>query len=92
MLIHTAVTFNKLCLKQIVTNCLKSSTSRQLFSKESRNLLGCDRDNDPRGSGRCGQFAALKSKVKVITKFAHRGSGRLEKGFLGFTNILVAQA
>lgn len=102
MSIHTAVTLTSLLfvsllvskqgMIQISSNSLQFSKSRQLLSEEAQNLLGCDLDNDPRGSGRCRQFGITAAAVEVITKFAHRGSGRFEIGFLGLRNIFIAQA
>lgn len=100
MSIHTAVTFTsklfvsllvgKQGMRKISSNCIKYNKSRQIFSAESRIIRGGDRENDPRGSGRCSQSGITAAAVEVITKFAHRGSGRLEIGLGGCTNMLVA--
>jgi len=113
MCIHAAVTLtSKLLVSLLVSfqgmrqnssNEFKYSKSRQLLQSElSHNLLGCEcglrsRENDYRGSGRCNQCGLTAAAVEVITKFAYRGSGRLEIGFRffrngGFTNMLMAPA
>ena len=102
MCIHTAVTLTSMLFLSLIVSkqgmrqhssyCNKYSKSRQILSEESQKLLGCDLENDPRGSGRCSQYGITAAAVEVITKFAHRGSGRLEKGFLGCTNMFVVQA
>jgi len=91
MSIHAALTItsmlvvsllvNKQGMRQYSSNCNKYSKSRQISSEESQKLRGCDRENDPRGSGRCSQCGITATAVEVITLFAHRGSGRLEKVF-----------
>ncbi len=111
MFIHAAVTLtSKLFVSLLVSfqgmrqnssNEFKYSKSRQL----SHNLLGCEcaarelraLEDDYRGSGRCHQCGITAAAVEVITKFAYRGSGRLEIGFRffrngGFTNMLMAPA